>query len=574
MNLLNKESPGQSGGVSDPTRKTLHAMGGLKLRVFLIGLSMGVVFSACEEETPLIVSIDPRVGTMGEVLTIRGHNFGNERDESYITIAGTPPTFSSYIQWTDESISLTIPEFGASGLVYVHRGDKKSNPAIFSNQATMPEPVSAADVGSGPRISSVEPGSGSIGSLVTIMGNGFGSSREGSGVFFSWDTAALTLMPVEATKSEQVEVFETEFGYELWSEREIRVRVPDGAASGDLEVRTSGGTSRPAMFTVTGKPGTKTFKDKRTYTISYTVNIQVQVATLPNTLYLWVPHPVTSGAQRNIELMSRNREPFVEHYRGATLFQFHDLGAKSGVGINLSYRVDVYTIETTLRSASIRQISGSPIPAVYSLPSVLIPSDNPLVVTQTNAIIGRESNPYEKARKLYEWLIQEGGIQVRPLNNGVVEALEEKRGDPYSAALLFCAMARAARVPAIPVAGVLIDRSRSTSRHYWAEFWIDGFGWIPVDPALGAGAAPADFNLRGGTGADHEAAAYYFGNLDNQRIAFSRGQGIFSQMDPRGRLAVRNREYALQNLWEEAVGGLESYSSLWSDMTITGMYVQ
>jgi hypothetical protein len=43
-------------------------------------------------------------------------------------------------------------------------------------------------------------------------------------------------------------------------------------------------------------------------------------------------------------------------------------------------------------------------------------------------------------------------------------------------------------------------------------------------------------------------------------------------MDPRGRVTVRNREYALQTLWEEALGGLESYSSLWSDLVVTGVY--
>jgi transglutaminase-like putative cysteine protease len=118
------------------------------------------------------------------------------------------------------------------------------------------------------------------------------------------------------------------------------------------------------------------------------------------------------------------------------------------------------------------------------------------------------------------------------------------------------------------VAGVLVNRSRQTIRHYWAEFWIDGFGWVPLDPALGAGAAPALFNLR------PDAGAYYFGSLDNQRITFSRGQTILSQMDPRGRAAVHPRNYALQTLWEEAAGGLESYSSLWGDVTITGMYVQ
>ena len=149
-----------------------------------------------------------------------------------------------------------------------------------------------------------------------------------------------------------------------------------------------------------------------------------------------------------------------------------------------------------------------------------------------------------------------------------MEALEEGRADSYRASLLYCAMLRAAGVPAIPVSGVLVNRLQETSRHYWAEFWIDGFGWIPLDPALGAGAAPGNFNLPPNHG------AYYFGSLDNQRIAFSRGEVRLSRMDPRGRTAVRTRDYSLQNLWEEAIGGLESYSSLWSDVRITGVYVQ
>jgi hypothetical protein len=67
---------------------------------------------------------------------------------------------------------------------------------------------------------------------------------------------------------------------------------------------------------------------------------------------------------------------------------------------------------------------------------------------------------------------------------------------------------------------------------------------------------------------------WYFGNLDNSRITFSRGQTTLSPMDPRGRTTARSRDFALQNLWEEAVGGLEAYSSLWGDVTITGVYTQ
>ncbi|MDR2257909.1 MAG: IPT/TIG domain-containing protein [Treponema sp.] len=528
---------------------------------------MALGAGACKKREPVIHSIDPRIGAMGEALTVTGENFGHQRNESYVTIAGTAPTSFSYLEWRDDLITLRIPEFGEPGLVYVHVEGKKSNGALFSNEAVIPKPVQGPDIGIGPRIVSVNPQSGAAGAPVTITGSGFGSSREGSGVYFSWNAESAPSTPADIGLPESVEVFETEFGYELWSEREIRVRVPDGAISGNLEVRTPRGNSRPFYFDVSGKPGTKTFRDKRSYTFSYSVNIKINEADMPNALYLWVPRPVTSAAQRKTGLLSRNAEPFVENYRGTSLFQLNNLAPGAGAEIQVSYLVEVYSQETSVKSQSIKE-ENSPVTSVYTQPSPLVPSEDPRIKAQAAALLGRERNPYIKAQRIYEWLIGEGNIQAEPLTGGALDALEGKQGDSYTAALLFCALARAAGVPAIPAAGVLIDRNRQVIRHYWAEFWIDGFGWIPLDPALGAGAAPDSFNLR------PDRAAYYFGNLDNQRITFSRGERTLSQMDPRGRAAAHPRSYALQNLWEEAVGGMESYSSLWGDVTITGTYVQ
>jgi hypothetical protein len=268
-------------------------------------------------------------------------------------------------------------------------------------------------------------------------------------------------------------------------------------------------------------------------------------------------------------------EPFMENYRGVSLFQMQNIQAGANTGVTLSYLVEVYAVETDIRSQSVRLtgIAGntaeaSPVQAAYTVSSPLIPSDDPRIKEKSTAITGREQNPYLRAQRIYRYLLEEGGIQWTMLEGGALEALENKQADPYMATLHFCALARASGIPAIPVAGVLLDRSRQFSRHYWAEFWVEGFGWVPVDPALGSGAAPDSFILRA------DRANYYFGNLDNQRISFSRGFTTLSQMDPRGRVAIRNRDYALQNLWEEAVGGLESYSSLWSDVTINGVYVQ
>jgi transglutaminase-like putative cysteine protease len=448
-------------------------------------------------------------------------------------------------------------------MVRVHVGGKRSNALLFTSRSVIPEPVRGGEFGTGPLVSSVSPSSGQVGALVSITGSGFGSSRERSGVFFSWDAEADPGIPAETRGPGSIEAAEAESGYEFWSEREIRVRVPDGAVSGNLEVRTPRGSSRPVFFEVAGRPGVKIFRNRRSYTFSHAVDLRIQEAAPPNLLYLWMPRPAASPSQRNPELLSGSMDSFVENYHGTDLFQLVNLVSNSAVEIRRTWLVEVYAQETKLNYQNIREDPSSPVRRAYTQASALLPADDGRIREAAARICGRERNPYLKARMIYEWLCQEGNIGGGKAAAGALEALERKEADPYSAVLLFCSLARSAGVPAVPVSGVLISRGEAV-KHYWAEFWIDGFGWVPADPVLGAGAAPEGFVLR------ENSASWYFGNLDNQRIALARGQILLSQMDPRGRTVSRGRE--LQNLWEEAVGSLESYSSLWGDVAITGAY--
>jgi transglutaminase-like putative cysteine protease len=522
----------------------------------------------CRPQTPVIHSIYPQIGSMGEIATIKGAFFGKERDESYITIAGAQPTSMSYIEWQDDEIMFRTPEFGEAGLIYVYVKGRKSNGILFANRATLPRLVRNDERAAGPRIISITPPTGAVGSLVSINGIGFGSSRLNSGVFFAWNARPPASAPVEARVQEFAEVSETEFGYELWSDREIRVRIPDGAAGGNMEIRTARGNSSPMSFDMSGRSGTKTFRDKRSYTLNYSVDLKVGEAQTPNTLYLWVPRPASSAAQRNMELLAGNMEPFVDNYRGISLYKLDNLTANSDVQISLSWKVEVYSVETSVWSQSIRQDANSPINTAYIQSSAQLPADDSRILNQSAAITNRERNPYIKAQRIYEWMTAGNFVWESQSGGDIFSALETKRIDPCLAALLYCTLLRSAGVPCQPVAGVLVSRNRQTMNHYWAEFWIDGFGWIPVDPAMGAGAVPALFSV------NVDQPRFYFGNIDSQRIAFSRGFFNLSPMDPRGRTATQSRFYSLQNIREEAIGGIESYSSLWGDITITGIYAQ
>ena len=527
-----------------------------------------LVLAGCQPKAPEIYTIEPQIGNMGEPVIISGAFFGAERNESYVTIAGAQPTSMSYLNWSDNEITFRIPEFGEAGLVYVHINGRKSNGVLFANQATLPAQIQNTEAGLGPVISSLTPQSGVIGTLLSISGTGFGNTRGDGGVFFTWNGELPASAPAEERQELFIEASGPETGYELWSDREIRMHIPDGAASGNIEVRTAKGNSPPRQLDLSGRPGNKTFRDKRSYTLTYSVNVKIGQAETPNTLYLWIPRPVESAAQRNIELLSCNIDPFIDRYRGTSLFKLDNLAAESETRINLSWKVDIFSVETAVAFQSIKQDAGIQPDSTYLQSSAQLPADDPRIKELVSSIMGRERNPYIRAQRIYEWMLAANFDWVKQAEGDLFDMIATKQADPYLAALLYCTLLRAAGIPCQPVAGVLVSRNRETMPHYWAEFWVNGFGWVPVDPAMGAEAFTEQYNTL------TNRASFYFGSIDSRRIVFSRGLVNLLPMDPRGRTVTHNRSYSMQNLWEEVVGGIESYSSLWGGITITGMYAQ
>ncbi|MDR1362683.1 MAG: IPT/TIG domain-containing protein [Spirochaetaceae bacterium] len=534
----------------------------VKISLLLISIALT---TSCGGEKPQISTIDPQFAITGQNLTITGENFGSEQNESFVTIGGVSPTISSYIEWTNTKIILRIPDFGESGLIYVHRQNQKSNPVLFSTLGSMPSPPET-QTSYAPVIRQIRPASASIGQLIIIQGSGFGNSRNESAVFFNWAAERPHTIPAEASENQLIEARDYNSAYSTWNEREIHVQVCDGAASGAVQVSTPRGRSNTAVFEVNPKPGIKTIRDKRTYSLSYSVDIQTQNASPPNSIYLNCPVPASTASQLNKEILAGSSKPFVDNHHGIALFRLTDLKTGDNRRISVSYLVDVYNTETTVQPSLINIGAKPSTPNTWTQASAAVPSDNPGIKALAAKFTGEEQNPYLKARSIYKGILEEFTILAEKPDTPIQQTLLEKELNPYTAAILYCALCRAANIPAIPVAGILCAKTGSATPHYWVEFWIDGFGAVPVDITLGAGVADETFKLRD----DHET--YYFGNIDNQHLIFSYGETNLSQIDARGRVASRELNYALQNIWEEASGNIEAYSSYWSDINITGIY--
>ncbi|GHT48482.1 hypothetical protein FACS1894102_1630 [Spirochaetia bacterium] len=543
---------------------------------------------ACAADKPKIFSLTPPLGEIGSLVTIHGENFGNVQNESYVSIGGVIPTGSSYYSWSDTIIVVQVPDFGESGILFVNCKNQKSNPVLFATTNTIPKITETKY--SGPFITGIKNQSAKIGDIITISGNGFGSRQSDGSVLFTM--AAENSVFDKLNLAPMISSSEFSGTIESWTGHEISVFVTDGAGSGVVKVQSEGMESNGFNFYVDTSNGKKTSKNKKTYTLDYSVDVSVEKASLPNAIYLWVPQPQTYYAQIKKELLSSNIEAIITDHKGTSLFRLENFKNGATKNITLSYLVDVYEISTVVEQSFLRQtIPQSEFATAnflkkWSEPGKLIPSDKKEIIDISNSIKS-DRNPYAKAKAIYKYILdnikivndtsiiketlmagKESASTEIEMSSELEKVIREKKATPYTASLLFCALCRSSGLPSLPVSGVLAENDTKTSAHTWAMVWINTIGWIPVDLALGQNAESE--NKRFVQAEDY--GEYYFGNLDNSHITFTIGELKLSQMDISGHTSGNGGEYARQNIWEEAAGTIESYSSLWSSVSITGVY--
>lgn len=528
---------------------------------FLVFSALVSLFALAIHRKPSIDSISPSIGEPGEVMVIRGSDFGASKGDSWVEIAGDRLSSSACLSWTDTVIMITLPSTIGDGLLFVHTGNGRSNPELFANRENIPVSVKDSVDPGLPVVASLGAAQATTGSVVTVSGSNFGVSREQSQVFFSWQLDPA--IPRTGMTQEELSVIpcsEHDFDYEFWSDQEIRVRVPDGADSGNVYVKTERGLSNGVSIEIVNPAGKKTFGSKRTYVISTEVTVTNVVAAGDNILYLRVPRPAETAAQHNIDVTASSVEPYLADYRGAILHRLDNLVEGDKKRITHSFILTNYSVDCAVNPVRVKPYArtDAPIYTAYTAPDSLVPSTDAAVVARAADIVKKEKNPWNKAQLLFRWIAENVAWtrDVAP-NRTVAQTIMLKNGDSHDMALLFCAMARSQGIPAVPVTGLLVDSDRDSAVHWWAEFYIENFGWVPVDPSVpGPDSGPSRA----------------FGNLDVNHVAFSRGWTDQPPMLPNSKIVWRSRSWALQPIWEESAGNITGYTSYWAEPKITGVY--
>ena len=555
--------------------------------LFVIALVLSIVSVATirAKKIPVIDSVIPVVGSAGDTMVIRGSNFGSVRGTNYVEIGGSRITASGYITWTDNLIKLTIPSNVQDGLVIVVSQSGKSKPGFFANEAGIPVAVPKETRTSMPVIAQIVPQTGSCGTLVTITGNDFGTVRGASKVFFtanSDETAhSSSLWGGQGELAADfdfsvIPASESDFDYEFWSDSEIRVRIPDGAASGAVFVQTEKGKSNTFIEEIKLAAGTKSYHSRKTYILQVNEDIDSINTKSGTSITLRVPRPQTTSWQPMVELTECSPEAVIPDYKNTVIHQL-DLPKANARSEKLRFShtfvVSSYAVQTQINEKTVRPYSQAEKSRVLHKTALasdaLIQSANADVAALAQKIAGNETNPYLQAKLIYNYLLENYAIlsENRKADLSPLDLLKKKKGDAYDFAIFYATLLRAAAIPANPIAGVLVDSDLKTRAHWWTEFYIEGFGWIPVDVALGKGMEYKSFRTV------ENPREFYFGNLDSQHILFSKGWNEIKQtISQNSKIVYRPKTYALQSIWEESSEGNVNYSSLWNDPVVMGVY--
>jgi transglutaminase-like putative cysteine protease len=149
-----------------------------------------------------------------------------------------------------------------------------------------------------------------------------------------------------------------------------------------------------------------------------------------------------------------------------------------------------------------------------------------------DSIVKGKKTVLEKAKAIYDWTCENmyRDPETRGCGKGdVCELLKRPGGKCTDISSVYVALARAAGVPAREVFGIRLGKKEVQDitdwQHCWAEFFLPGSGWVPVDPADVRKAMLVEkLDLKDPKTAEYRK--YYWGGIDAYRIKIASGRDI------------------------------------------------
>ena len=259
----------------------------------------------------------------------------------------------------------------------------------------------------------------------------------------------------------------------------------------------------------------------RSFEFSYRTAI-TSVPAATKHLEFWLPYPVSDANQEIIDISVVSPTAAMVYseprYGDDALYLSID---NPQPPINVELRFKVRRTEYIKKDFSNLKAGSGPLdPAVeqFLKPDKLVPIDGKVTEWAREVTKGKRTD-LEKARAIYDYTVSTMKYDKTGQGWGrgdIYFACDAKRGNCTDFHAVFIGFCRAVGIPARFAIGFPLPDKRGEGEiagyHCWAEFYLRGYGWVPVD-ASEASKHP-------------EKKDYFFGAHDENRVQFSWGRDI------------------------------------------------
>jgi transglutaminase-like putative cysteine protease len=260
----------------------------------------------------------------------------------------------------------------------------------------------------------------------------------------------------------------------------------------------------------------------RSFTLTETIHI-APPAKHAGELRVWIPMPYEESSQgasvAKISGLEHWKMYFEPEYRNRYAYTtISETALEHGAEIKATFHVQRFEHRASLEEGN--NVPGAPMSVTMRLmqPDRLAPVDGEIAAIAQH-IAGDSTLQTDKARKVYDYVIAnvkyDGGVGELSAGDAL-KALHARTGDSAEFASLFVALARSAGVRARFEAGFVLPADAHsgalTNEHAWAQVYVPGTGWVPVDAADGF--------------ENKDQRDFYFGGVDANRVQISAGRDI------------------------------------------------
>lgn len=264
--------------------------------------------------------------------------------------------------------------------------------------------------------------------------------------------------------------------------------------------------------------------------ISYTATCTLAVprGKLPagGTLKLWFPVPIVTGPQKNVSVLSITPmtyvkgSPSIDQDIGLIYMEVPLSELTQDLHIVIRFTFDHYEQWFQIdpdRVGAYDRKSDLYLKYTASCGNIAVTNE---IRRTAQTVIGGETNPYLAAKKIYDYVLATVTYSYMPhlalWPRGEPESVYVHRnryGDCGAQSMYFSALCRSVGIPARTTGGWQLFTG-NLSGHFWAEFYLPNYGWIPVDPT----AADMAGYLTDVSDEDKKAFQdFFFGNQDHFR---------------------------------------------------------